>query len=139
MYFSVTVGPNITKTETIKNAEKEFTQDWNMNLLAEARENKINVILWDYNTITANQIYGIGQIPLPVASGEKKIVLYKEDKEIGILALDLTAEKVTSCKTITLSDIKVKLLKSGDILGSSDPYIVAKIGGWSGRTETGQG
>lgn len=38
-----------------------------------------------------------------------------------------------------LTNIKVKLEKSADILGGSEPYVIGRIGGWSGRTETGSG
>ena len=48
---------------------------------------------------------------------------------MGCIYLTLAYEKVT-CRSILLSEIKVKMTKSGDILGSSDPYIIAKIGGW---------
>lgn len=42
-------------------------------------------------------------------------------------------------KTLKMTDIKVKLLKCGDLFGSSEPYVIAKVGEWSARTETGNG
>ena len=52
--------------------------------------------------------------------------------------LTITTKKVKS-KTLNISDLKVKLISSGDILGGSEPYIISRIGGWSCRTETGSG
>ena len=39
-------------------------------------------------------------------------------------------------KSITLSSIALDLQTKGDFIGSSEPFIVAKVGGFSGRTET---
>ena len=47
--------------------------------------------------------------------------------------LEISTKKVKS-KTIKITDLKVKLVSSGDILGGSEPYIVGRIGGWSSRT-----
>lgn len=74
-----------------------------------------------------------------LSSGEKTVPLKNNDgNSIGSIVLVLTTKKVTS-KTINITDIKVKLLESGDILGGSEPYIIGRIGGWSSRTETGSG
>lgn len=38
-------------------------------------------------------------------------------------------------KTVTLKKIGLSLKKSGDFIGSSEPFVVAKVGGSSARTQ----
>ena len=74
-----------------------------------------------------------------LSSGNKTVPLKNQDgKSIGEIIIVLTTKKVTT-KTINITDIKVKLLESGDILGGSEPYVIGRIGGWSSRTETASG
>ena len=56
-----------------------------------------------------------------------------EQKHIGDIIVKFTVKKVIS-KTLSITDIKVKLVESGDILGGSEPYVIGRIGGWSNRT-----
>ena len=141
VFFHIVVGQNKVKTELIESAKKDFTQDWKLPFYAEARENKVTLALWDRNMFSnfSNTVYAVGHIPLPTTSGEKKVEVFDaEGNSQGHIYVTMTSEKVAS-RTINLTDIKVKTLKSADILGSSDLYIIAKIGGWAARTETGEG
>ena len=106
---------------------------------AEYKENKIIFAAYDKDLIN-DDVLGSGTLLLEdLTSGEKTVHLKNnEGKSIGDVVIVLTTKKVTS-KTINITDIKVKLLSSGDILGGSEPYIIGRIGGWSSRTETGSG
>lgn len=35
---------------------------------------------------------------------------------------------------MVISDIELKLASGGDLIGKSDPFVNAQIGGWTGRT-----
>ena len=74
-----------------------------------------------------------------MTSGTRAVSLKTKDKEhIGDIMLTITTKKVKA-KSMKISDLKVKLVSSGDILGASEPYITGRVGGWSSRTETGSG
>lgn len=138
VYICMLVGAKYEKTSVINSAKKDFVQEVKLPFIAESRENKMTFAIWDSNTFS-DAIYGVGHLALPATSGEKRVYLNDaEGNAVGSIYVTLTSEKVT-CRSMTLSEIKVKMNKSGDILGSSDPYIIAKIGGWEGRTETGEG
>lgn len=87
-----------------------------------------------------DDILGTGNLALEgLATGQKTVSINnKEGKHFGDIILTLNVKKVV-CKSIQISDMKVKLASSADILGQSEPYIIARVGGWSGRTETGDG
>lgn len=53
----------------------------------------------------------------------------------GDIILNISKKNVVN-RQISLTDIKVKLGVSGDIVGESDVYLIGRIGGWSCRTET---
>lgn len=53
----------------------------------------------------------------------------------GDIIVNLSNKTVIN-RELTLTDMKVKLGVSADIIGDSDVYLVAKIGGWSCRSET---
>lgn len=40
---------------------------------------------------------------------------------------------------MNLDSLAVTFIEGADLLGDSEPYIVARVGGWSARTETGDG
>jgi hypothetical protein len=48
----------------------------------------------------------------------------------------LSVKQVAS-KIVTLEAIGVELTEGADMIGESEPYIVARLGGASNRTETG--
>ena len=82
----------------------------------------------------SDDVIGIGTVSLPTSAGEKNIPLKSKDGEdAGSIFVSLTCEKVPA-RSITLTNIKCKFDEKGDILGSSEPYVVATVGGWSGRT-----
>ena len=56
----------------------------------------------------------------------------------GDIIVNLSNKTVIN-RELTLTDMKVKLGVSADIIGDSDVYLVAKIGGWSCRSETQSG
>lgn len=69
-----------------------------------------------------------------LTTSDKIVPLKNEEGEhFGDIILTLTVKKVV-CKTINITDIKVKLGAGGDMIGKSDPFVNAKIGGWTGRT-----
>lgn len=55
---------------------------------------------------------------------------------MGSITLSLNVKQVPS-KIMTLEAIVIELDESADLIGESEPYIVARLGGASGRTETG--
>lgn len=55
---------------------------------------------------------------------------------MGTITLGLNIKQVPS-KIMTLEAIGIELEESADMIGESEPYIVARLGGASGRTETG--
>ena len=139
IYFKINLGPNMFKTKFIENAKKDFVMELNQGFYAEYKENKIIFAAYDKDLIN-DDVLGCGTLALDdLSSGEKTVPLKNNDgNSIGSIVLVLTTKKVTS-KTINITDIKVKLLESGAILGGSEPYIIGRIGGWSSRTETGSG
>lgn len=52
--------------------------------------------------------------------------------------MTLEAKKVVS-RCLHLTNINLKIESGNDIIGSSEPYIVGRIGGWSARTEVVEG
>ena len=60
----------------------------------------------------------------------------KPNEEVGNVYISLTT-KQTPFKSITLSNILVSFTEGADLLGESEPYVIARIGGWAARTEVG--
>lgn len=59
----------------------------------------------------------------------------RRNNHFGDIILNISKKSVVN-RELTLTDMKVKLAVSADIIGDSDVYLVARIGGWSCRTET---
>lgn len=57
-------------------------------------------------------------------------------EEVGSITLNLTVKQIPA-KIINLDNIGVEFIEGGDMIGESQPYIVARIGGASNRTQTG--
>lgn len=55
---------------------------------------------------------------------------------MGSITLNLSVKQVPS-KIVILEAIGIELSEGADMIGESEPYIVAKLGGTSNRTETG--
>ena len=117
---------------------KSSKTDFNKRIYAESRENKLVILIWE-NNLLKDKVIGVGNIPLEgIASGEKNVTLVEPEskEEMGSLVLNLTVKQVTA-KTLTLENICVSFSESSDLIGESEPYLVAKIGGATARTETG--
>lgn len=57
----------------------------------------------------------------------------RRNHHFGDINVAISSKKVVK-RELTLTDIKVKLGVSGDIIGKSDVYVVGKVGGSSART-----
>ena len=91
--------------------------------------------------IMNDDILGSGELMLEslVASGDSTIKINDpQGKHIGDLVLSIEKKKV-ACRSLTLENVCLKIKSGNDIIGSSEPYIVGKIGGWSARTEVSEG
>lgn len=136
IYFKFVIGPNFFKTEYIENAKKDFTTEINNGLYAEHKENKIVIAVYDKDTMN-DDILGSGELMLEgLVSGDSTVKIHDQDgKHVGDLILTIDKKKV-DYKSITLTDISLKIKSGNDIIGSSEPYIIGKIGGWTARTES---
>ena len=110
--------------------------DINESLYAERKENKITIAVYDKD-IMNDDVLGSGELPLEgLTSGVKKVpIKNKGNEHIGDLMLSIDKKKV-ECKTMKVSEIKLKIKSGNDIIGTSEPYVLGKIGGWTARTET---
>ena len=107
-------------------------------LLAEAKENKLIVVVWEKNLIQ-DEILAFGDISLEsLSNGENRIGLLKSDSadEVGSVRMNLTTKQEVS-KTLILESINIAVSDDGDFIGGNDPYVKALIGCLSARTETG--
>ncbi len=76
-----------------------------------------------------------------LASGEKKIALVNlktPAEELGNIIVNVVCNQVEN-RLITLTNVYAMFNEGGDMMSSSDPYINVRVGGWSARTETGDG
>jgi hypothetical protein len=55
---------------------------------------------------------------------------------MGSITLSLNIKQVPS-KILSLDAIGIELSEGADMIGESEPYVVARLGGASNRTETG--
>lgn len=104
---------------------------------AEAKENKLIVVAMEKGMIT-DDIIGHGELLLDsLSSGEKKIPLLNETgkEEIGSVTLSIVT-KQTANKTLLLDSISINISEEGEIIGTPEPFVVARVGCCSGRTET---
>lgn len=60
-------------------------------------------------------------------------MLNRRDKHFGDINVNISTKKVTK-RELNLTDIKVKYVVSADIVGQSDMYVIARIGGWACQT-----
>ena len=139
IYFKFCLGSNFFKTGYIENAKKEFTKEINQSLYADSQQNKLIVAIFDKDLINDDYL-GFGELALAgLASGDSKIKMKNEKGEdIGDLILNIE-KKVVECRVVTLSEIGIQIEGGSDWFGNSEPYVIGKIGGWTGRTETSSG
>lgn len=57
-------------------------------------------------------------------------------EDAGTITVTFASKTVLS-KIVNLSSVYVSFTEGEDLFGDSEPFVVAKIGGWSARTETG--
>lgn len=91
--------------------------------------------------IINDEIIGVGQLGLNELSSnaDKKAVGMNELEGVaGVSAVSLTlSAKLTGCKSLILDNISLSFQEQGEIIGTPEPYVVAKVGSSCGRTENG--
>jgi hypothetical protein len=133
----MTIGPNTTKTIMLDKAAKDFTMEVKKTIYADKMENKLVISAYNQNNIGGDTLYGFGELLLDSTIEGKNTVKLADRKNVhfGDIIIEVSKKSVI-LREITLDDLKVKLGVSADIIGDSDVYLVATIGGWVTRTET---
>lgn len=91
-------------------------------------------------TEKSDEVIGVGSIAnLDSLNGEKVITLCSDSpskEEIGAMTVNFTS-KVVPSKVLTLSNVFVNFGEGSELISEADPYVVARVGNWCARTETG--
>jgi hypothetical protein len=137
LYYHFVVGTNKVATDVVKSVPASSSLDVKRVLYADTRENKLTVLIWESNLLR-DKVVASASLPLEgLASGDRKATLTDPDgKEAGSVTLTLGVKQVPA-KIVALDGLSVELMEGADIIGESEPYIVARLGGASNRTETG--
>lgn len=104
-------------TEVTKKVPANSSLDIKRVLYADARENKLSVLIWESNLLR-DKVVASGSLPLEgLASGERKVSLVDGDgKDAGLVWLSVVVKQVPA-KVVALDSITVELTVPADLIG----------------------
>lgn len=134
LYFKINCGQNSIKTTPIEKAPKDFDLEVKQTIYVESTENKIVFAAYD-EEMTKDSFKGSGEILLDkLVDGKNTVKLLNQKGEhVGDIIVNAKVKK-TPFRELTITEIKLNVKKSADIVGDPEMYIVAKVAGLTRRT-----